>query len=76
MEVEIFKMTNPKPKCKDCLYYKHIYSDTGWCYRYPPSVYSNGEGDFRSTLPVTESKDWCGEFKKSINEESVIDDKS
>ena len=51
-------------KCKDCMFYKHHYSDQGHCMRFPPQVVFNNISDnYASILPEVKEGDFCGEFR-------------
>lgn len=55
------------PACISCAFFIcEPKEDLGYCYRYPPKLIEI-EGNFESCYPVTERKDWCGEFVRKVN---------
>lgn len=45
--------------CGGCKFYID-----GFCQRFPPSLFRNGEGVIQGHWPAVGVQDWCGEFKK------------
>lgn len=60
-------------KCERCVFWdSQGPSDNdgpkvGWCRRYPPVVIFEGDS-FQSKSPLTDTFDWCGEFKTNLSE--------
>ncbi len=51
-------MTDPRPRCEACRFWKESSRRKGFCHRYPPFP---GKG--HALWPVTLADDWCGEFQ-------------
>ena len=55
------------PMCKTCafrVYEKSV--DGSFCHRYPAVPVTDDEGFGFTHIPI-EEKDWCGEYKRSVN---------
>ena len=47
--------------CTDCVYWKELENNDGWCRRYPKSQVVSSE-NLESYFPIVNSTDWCGEY--------------
>lgn len=55
------------PKCKTCKFWEFQKDlEAGLCHRLPPVVFMVEE-DPATLFPVTDDKDWCGEFQRQTS---------
>ena len=62
------KLEDDCVSCSHCCYFVVDPKDsTGFCRRYPPNVVISNENEVYCALPVVESTDYCGEFKRKLH---------
>ena len=55
------------PMCRSCAFWESDQEiDGGFCHRRPPAVFMI-DGEPASMFPVTNDRDWCGEFARMTN---------
>lgn len=54
-----------KIRCDKCTFYgpSKRSEDHGQCFRHPPALIPDGEGDAYTARPLTPKDGWCGEFQ-------------
>ena len=62
-----------RPHCETCCYWIRLPSDThtdnqdGDCRRYPPQLLHDPEDGTYAVWPITETTDYCGEYRQRLN---------
>lgn len=57
-------MTVKEESCYSCRFWKVFTAKTGFCRRYPPQFWSEGENS-GSCHPHSNGDEWCGEYQES-----------